>query len=894
MVLLSFASPATKPTVPAKYFEWGKDMHRHNLVVQRRGSHQQDRQTDTELAFTAMAIEYVTGLQSNHAHAGMLTTQSDVALLQDFAKGSDAATAAEAAAAVVRVVQDAASASGASPESVSAAQIALNDLCKNPQPDALPDLLTVCEYEVSFDIVDVFKLYSAAWKVVTTTCMKVTDGTHLPVPIRLRVLSSAMSGAQNMLLEVAQRSESLGHQHDNLNPLPALTRYLKIARFHCINAARCCKAFLKFEDINVSSEDQLVSLTSQVLRILGYVVYACHFNESVADDVRADMIQNISPALGGIMRSLLAMIQSFTGNDDDNSATRLISRALDALATDEEWTLGGVTAVSSHVVQILAIIHLLRLAASETSLGVQKENTQSELQGRNRCIFLCRQVLESTLLPVLFNALETTHAQLFASRELQTSLTFLDCISLLVEQCIALVDVQSNSRQHSTKLEDFLLVQMNTQSAVRALISHRSMLRIMAAHKEHSARQHRLFFAALTGARLSLSLGTGYAERRWIPLASTMALVLFKAGQELRAIIRLYQQARYSPASATSTRASDFMADAVILRVLSSLCGLLLSQGEQEAGPLLSPQRIHPGSDLVGGVLQSAGLDPAEVSTFVKRVVSAEHAGDSLAEAAIYLLPYLMDGRSSSDAAVACMKREDFSIQTHHRAINILNPALMSPSALQTACSQATALIQRFGSVMCAPVAAFVARASVCLHQNVSPRDWEQLSSLLELAISSFGTLTELEIGIDGLREATVMYHATHALKVTNALSHSMPRKNTQVTLPRNIMPQVEDAQARVQRWQGCQRMSDAIKAAATESSCASEEVAVCTRLRQKDVPASPAKASPLREFELLKQELLISARTMSGNKTDTSLIKAQAKLYVDELRDLVSVLERT
>lgn len=885
--------------VPAKYVEWGKGMHRQNLGVQSlypQGYRRKEATniTETELAFTAMAIEYVTGDQSNAAHAGMLTTQSDIELLQEFAKGCNTATAAQAAAAVIRVVQDAASASGASPESVGAAQIALNDLCKNPQPDALPDLLTVCEYEVSFDIVDVFKLYSAAWKVVTTTCLKITNGNHLPVAIRLRVLSSAMSGAQNMLMEVAQRSEPQSHHHDNLNPLSALTRYLKIARFHCINAARCCKAFLLFEDLDVSAEDQLTSLTSQVLRILGYVVYACNFKERIADGVRADMIQNISPALGGIMRSLLAMIQSFTRNDDGTSATRLISRALNSLATNKECALGDTTAVRSHGIQIIAVMHLLRLAASDTSQSVQKENTQSELQGRNRGIFLCRQVFESVLLPVLFNAFETTHAQLFASRELQTSLPFFDCISLLVEECIALVDLKSNHRQHSTKLEDFLFIQMNAQSAVRALISHRSILRIMEARRGHSEKQHRLFFKALTGARLSLSLGTGYAERRWIPLASTMAMALFTAGQDLHAIVRLYQQARYNRTSAKSGRVSDFMTDAVILRVLSSLCGLLLSQAEQEPVPQLSPQRIHPGSDLVGRVLQSVGLDPAAVSTFVKRVVSAELAGDSLAEAAIYLLPYLMDGRSSSDAAVTCMKREDLSIKTQHRAINILNPALMSPAALQTACTRATALIQRFGLVMCAPVAAFVARASLCLHQNVSPSDWQHLACLLELSISSFGTLTESEIGVDGLREATVLYHATHALKITHALSHSIPGNNTHVTLPRNILPQVEDAQARIQRWQDCPRISDVFKTAGTESSCVSEEAAVGTRLHQQDVPDSPGKTSHLREFELLKQELLISARSMGESKTDVSLNKAQAKLYVEELRDLVSVLERT
>ena len=836
-----------------------------------------------------MAIDYLS-TPARPQCAEMLATSTDVAHLRSFVTADTSVSAASAAAAVVRVVQDASSASGADADAVAAAQTALHHLCRAPNAHAIPGLLVVCEYQVSFDIVDVFKLYSAAWKVVTATCLKGADATQIPVPVRLRVLASALVGVRNMLHEMAWRSSERWNLQLGGNPATTLTRYLKIARFHAINAARCCKAFLNFHNGHATDQEKWVGVTGQVMRLLACVTHAAFYNDQIPEAVRKDLIQNVCPALGGIMRSFLSMVYS------QGAATcpeTLLLKALNATPTEQESSFLRAFGVQTEHARILAILLLLRLSASQTSHTPNEEGSQCQHQACDNCILLCQKALQSALLPVLFASLDSVQVKLFTLRELQSGLTLFECVSSIAVQCTRLYNTTCTSRDDWDTLEDFLLAEINSRSALRALLSHRLILGLMDAQKNNEQGRHRLLFVVLRATRFSFSLGTGYAERRWIPLAGALGFMLLQTDENFDEVVQMYQKARGIISGPDVEPTSSAVLDATILRFLSCLCGLVLSHGGEKVNQSrgLSPQ--FPGHDLdaLSRVFEAVGLNRARLCEVVKGIVHTESHGGNLSDAALHLLPFLVDGKSATEAALSCLRRDRAPVQTLQRALNILNPALMSVPAIQSACTHAEALIKSKGTAICAPASAFVARASMSLHRSVSISNWHQLASLLELAVLTSGRQTLRESCIKRLREAAVFHHATQVLRATSALSRNLPGRHTQVVLPRSILGPIEESQARLQQLQCSANMPQPVQWNEFQLRCVLMEQSECAQLYSGE-ESSQTRTSSFSDIEALHSKILLRARRVGDQDSDSTMNRSYCRGVADELKDLLFILE--
>lgn len=729
------------------------------------------------------------------------TSGADDGRLREYAQGSASVCGAEVASTVCRIAERISCAGGITPESRDAARHALVKLACEPQPDALPALLTICEIGISLQVVDAFLLSSLAWKAVVPTCQKFSGTGCIPPQVRLRTPLCAILSAKRLLYGIRRSGNGSSPDPSGLSSAPL--KAVKISRFHCSNAAKCAKAFAEGGQWDASSEESLCQLLAAVLELSAYVLFLISFEESVTEELRHELQQSVCHGLGATLRFVLSIVSTFRQSNDVKDASAILCRAVDQIPEIKDDS-SVAPSISQGGLQLLANLHLMRYAVSETP----KEDTvaQSDPPGHSDepGPFLCSDMLISELLPRFFQRLATEHKTLLVCRHAQTALQMPDVLCAAVEEWVLTAEANSDASclDRTRILEELLLSQLTSSAATPALMAMRIILRIAGAEHSTAQRRQQLLILALRATRISLSVCPGHAERRWIPLAAALGHEIMKRNEDLEEALRTYQADNVQSASEIQTEKTvDLqLGDPVVLRVTAALCGKLIAEETENGSALVSPQRAEENVSILDRVVHSLGLNRPQLVSFVKDVVLGNKDTGATAEAALYLIPYLMDARASSGAALVCLKREESSIRIVQRAFNILNPAVMSPSATRTACNQASALIRKFGATICPPVTAFVARAAHSLRSTVPLSDWHYLSSLLNLAVSTLQPSGSEELG-NRLRYAVLLSHTARVLHAISLSQNSDSDQSTRPMLPKPLMALAEEAQERLQRW---------------------------------------------------------------------------------------------
>lgn len=817
----------------------------------------------------------------------MMTIIHNLQNLKDFVQGSTSVPPTTAASAIAHVAHNTFTSTEVSTEHVNLAKIALLELCKNPQFDTIPHLLTICEKDFSIYNVNAFLIASTAWKALTATCVKITDPAQMPCLQRFRILNSALNGAAKILVDILA---SDSHQTEGVDGSAQVTRSLKVARFHCVNAARCSKAFAGLNKLEEECEDQMIAFVSTALYLTALTSLTCSFDASVPRSTRQSLTESVAPALGAALRSALTMAAAGCPGEFRQSDNCIISKALANIVNQNELTTFTAKGLTNHALQIVAVLYLMRYSVSinpdNNHEGERTLNLSAVSRGGHA---LCRSVFAPVLLPTLSAAVEYSYAAVVTLREIQTGNLFLDCITAWAGECLGHFHIERHvCSDNGFLLQDSLFVEMSASNPARSLLAQRGIIQLMSNHQS-IVRRRDLLLRVLHCARISFSLCTGHSASRWIPLASKLAVIFMRGGGRLGDVAHEYLSGLEGLPSRQSQNDMNAIADPILLRLLAVICEFVLSMRNIQLDESV-PKGNEEISDPVREVILSLGADRAKLGSFVKGLL-LESFNVYLSDAALNVLPYLLDEQSTSGAALACLKRKELTLEVYQRILDMLNPRLLSSSAIQMTCSRTSNLIQTFGVPMCAPVSAFIARAAMCLHQSVSLSDWQMLSRLLELVFFTLRQAASTNDVRHAIRQATVFYHAVNALKITNRISRASPGRQTQATIPKSVLITIEEAQEKFQLMSNESYTCDSIRTLAKDHGLIAREVACA---KSGIVMESSVVEGGVNELARAKNQLIDAMKGAIETVESGHQSRRELEMRMNELKDLVSVVEGT
>lgn len=816
--------------------------------------------------------------------ATMTTTVHNLQNLKDFVQGSVFVPPTTAASAIAHVAHNTLASTDVSTEHVNLAKLALLELCRNPQFDTIPHLLTICENDFSIYNINAFLIASTAWKALTAACVNITDPAQMPCSQRFRILDSALNGAAKILVDILA---SDSRQREGVDGLAQVTRSLKVARFHCINAARCSKAFASLDKSGEECDDQIVTVLSTALYLTALTSLTCSFDASVPQSIRQFLIESIAPALGAASRSVLAMVAAVCKGESQRNGGCIVSTALANIVKENGLTNLATKELTNHALQIVAVLYLMHYSVSINSdNNLEREgalNVSTSNRGGN---VLCRSVFAPVLLPTLFAAVECSYAAVVTLREIESGCMFLDCISECIEKCLGRFHVERYVCS-GNGLQDSLFVEVSASNPARSLLAQRGIIQLMSGHQDVIRRKN-LLLRVLHCARVSLSLCTGHFTGRWIPLASALAVLSMRRGDHLGDVLREYLGDLEKVSSRRLQSDTSAIDDPILLRLLAMMCEFALRRRDiQQDGGVSKDE--EESSDPVQEVILSLGAHRAKLGSFVKGLLLGNSSA-CLADGALCALPYLLDEQSTLSTALACLKRKGWTIEVYQRILNMLDPGLMSSSAMRLACARMSDLIQTFGISMCAPVSAFIARAAIYLHQSVSLNDWQMLSRLLELAFSTLRKAAPTNDVRHALCRATVFYHAANALKVTNRISRASPGRQTQAAIPNSVLVVIEEAQEKIQLMSDASNSCNSIRTLAEDYGTIAREIAYAKEHAEME---SSVVESELNEIVRAKNQLIDATKKALKTVGSGSWSKGELRMRISEVKDLVSVFEK-
>lgn len=712
-------------------------------------------------------------------------TDDDILLLQNFLRYPKSISPSLATLAVYRIVQEAATPAGVPKSVISVANSTLASLSTAASQSVITVLLSICELNRSSQVLDVFVLSSASWKAIVAACLAPSDTPYKP-SIALDIISCAVKSASTMLLCGLSPK---GHEH---NDITMLSRFVKIAKFYCINASRCAKAFGNNLKLHGTSVDALSKMLCDVLQLVASVSYILLFDHFELRSVHEDIRKDIAPLVGTILQSVLEMSHFLTKEPTLEKWTCTMSEAIKQM-TDVRNISPNVRAnIPIFLLRVLAIIQLMKLSVN----GIFHRNEKDQSQSLDR---VSHALFCSVLLPGLFTCFNHAYAELTCLHERNSGVLFLDRVSAETAECVVHFRTEESilGRGNLT-LWDFLLEQISSSNAVSAYVSKEAVMSLASYDADNPTWSDDCLTAILCCTRISLALESPHADTRWLPLATELTLHYVHAGKSVKGLVEESKKLNKLTIPFVFPQDRPITDDGLVLKLIARVCQQLCREEESESS--INSKQPQSGQSISCRILNAFGMDHLKLVTLVKSSTLASTGDMKTCEDAIPLLPHLLDAKSACGASLACLRRESSSCKAIIAAINTLNPSTMLPTAIKSVCRTATSAIERHGLVVCPAVSAFVSRASHTLHESVSLTDWQDLASLLERCILATRKLTGMEAEVAGSLCGAVMYHASNVLAVTRSIPHARSG-HTHATLPECILEEVELSLQKMQEW---------------------------------------------------------------------------------------------
>lgn len=698
----------------------------------------------------------------------------DLATLEAF-DGSRASDAAAAAAAVTRALRQ----KPPVPAELAAARRALAVMLRGSvDAAAVAALVGACEAGVGVGVVDVFVVASDAWKVVVSA---VVGGALVDGRVAGSVLRAAAAGVACMVRDARGATGGVAG------------RLGKIARFHAVNAARCAK---RFYEAGVIADEELVGV---LFALVGSVMALVSFNREVPGAIVDDLRQNLVPALAATLRAVLAMVP-------EEKFGQVVRGAAGLASVKEDFVIFPGFAASTR--GLLVLFYLMRMAVAETpestaAPDVALAKSESRLSALAAIVSRCETCLENVLLPLFFELLGSSYNDSISLRMRGDNTPLFEIAAACVADGAVALDSSG-----SPGVVSFLLTNLSSDNPLCGFAASEA---IEAIARQRSASRHAtdsLLLAVVAGAKLGLAAGCRYAIARWIPLACRIAAVYLEDGTSLDALSLCDNIAAVSDRSHNQGSAATDTHDPAELRIIAGVCRLIIERrnARVEGGVGVDAQAV------VHGVLSKVGVAPEVLSALVKSSLLANSQGGRIAEAAVFLLPFVCEPRAAAGAALACIKRMSSPPTLIIAAFNSFNPGTMPGATLKAVPVEAVRIIKKHGPQVLPAVAAFVARAAASLHGNVSLAIWPELASLLETAVLYAAAPPA---GAHPAICAAVMHHAAATLAVTGSIPDAGRNRSTHAALPPSILRTVEAALTRARTGAHCVPESAAIAAEA-------------------------------------------------------------------------------
>jgi hypothetical protein len=726
-----------------------------------------------------------------------------------------------------------------------AASAALGALKADPptDADAVSALLAVAAGGARVDDIAVFVLATAAWKVVTAAVNAPLPAVQ-DVPLRKRILVTALTSSstllgdiQRMFSDVADEPTNAGRRQQTVT---AVTRFIKIVRFHCVNATRLAERFIE-QRTAMCEADACVS--SALLNLAGMLQATALQSDVLPADIAGELEKQALMPATVVTKTVLAMCENSTevgkaivrafsvgdhgGVDQSKLSGRIVALAYlarmgefanpprpsqDALVTTPDEEMDEIGAGPKET----AIIGDRLGKVESTSNTLVDLRAQERISVSSRTGDMLRLAVAPFILPLIFQLADRVYASAFRVHLRVSERTLASLVAAAVGDCAAqAVDVVSdNDTCALTVTTAVLLEHISRYNPLVAHVAAEGLLALLQHLDSATQRQLTLFYTVMAVTRLSLAADLACAEAQWVPLACQMAEYLLSVNcLHASDLFPLFPAAylREEPRSKEGTPSivDSMFCDVAALRVLA---GLMLACGLNE------PREKQPNE-----ILQQLCVPLDKLGGFTRMSLLGNSQGGRVAEACVHLLPHVCDPRSAAGAALVCFKRPACSTSLVISALNTLNPALMPEASLRAVASEASRAMQRHGPRIYPAIVALVSRAAVCLHKSVSLSTWCSLCPPVEVAVRFAQSVSDgcTSSPQDSIISAAIMHHTAAILDVTSAIARGTNNTVTQATLPPASIPAAQAALGRV---------SEYVRDARIASSGSPQERLICSR----------------------------------------------------------------
>jgi hypothetical protein len=747
-----------------------------------------------------------------------------------------------------------------------AASAALAALKSDPptDPRLLSALLTVAAGGARIDDIAVFVLATAAWKVVTAAVYAPFPAVQ-DVPLRKRILVSALTLSSailrdicRMLSDIADLAPDAGRHQETVS---AVTRFIKIVRFHCVNAARMAEHFME-QKIVMTASDACVS--SALLNLASVLRATALQSDVMPSDVVDELeTQALMPATA-VTNAVLAMFETSSdvgesivtalgvgecgGVDQAQLAGRLVAvaylvrmgqvaappRPEPLIRPDNEPGEEGAGAVDRDAMETLqeptsgatasaaATAGCAAFAANATAAPTASPG-DDKIRGRSAASFRTgnwlRQAARPFILPLLLDLVGRTYATAFRVRLRVGGNTLASLAVAAVGSCAAqAADAFSDDDvdDPTTITVALLLEEVASRNPLVAYVAAEGCLALLQHLSPYSAKQMKFFCTVLAITRLALAADVSCAESQWVPLGARMAAYLLSV-HRLRASDMFPLFPSPQRIDSVSGDGLDVINDRVLcdvaaLRILAGLIHMVSQPDGRHESEQNQPSQI----------LEDLGLPIDKLSGFAKAALLGNAQGGRVAEACVHLLPHVCDARSAAGAALACLKRPTCSTALVVSALNTLNPGSMPDASLRVFACEAPRVMHRHGPRIYPAIVALASRVVTDVHNSVPLTTWTALCQSIDTAVAFAKSVADgcITSPLDHLISAAIVHHASVILKVTGSGS-SVNNTGTRAALPAASLPFAEDAR---------QRASTFLVDAHSATSVSPQERLICSR----------------------------------------------------------------
>ena len=699
----------------------------------------------------------------------MVTTLQDhVSLLQNFASNPATISPENAAEAILHITRAAAQSLAPKP-AVTLAQTTLTALSKTPSVLTVPHLLSICEHD-PFEALDVFVLSSAAWKALVATVITSPPEPHLAI----RVIFCATLNATRMIAKCLQPSTHTTSE---------VLRTVKIAKFYCLNAARCSKAF--FNSIPHFQSTPLSSLFTNLFDCVSLTTFVLLFDRHALLPAHDELCSEVLPLVTKTLKIILAMMLNTTHHAHEN----VVRGALES--TGNHPTMQSLR-LPHPVLHLLAILHTTRcLLDSNQELYKTKESERAS-----------HALVISFLIPNLFNCFDRAYEELILFRE-QSGTAFLDTvISATLDIISAAVPCYENASQRSGAL-DFLLEQATSENAIQSYVAQEALLHLAKEQGKRDIWRDPIVMSVFACFRTSLSLNSRQTFR-WQQLAVNLCQPFVQEGITLRNLLIKSKRIFHCFENHEQDLSSQLLDDPIAIPLIAHLCDSLASSEHDNPQEDINSQS-HTKERLIQRVARIFDVSTKTLTEHAKdlALTSTSHT----AQSAVWLLPHLLDTTSVCGTAISILQRESGPSHMICAALDILHPYTMKPNTMDAACTAASAALMKYGIAVCPAIASFVSKAAQCLGETVSLSHWQKLSALLETCLTTSSKGRDADSPKSQMVHGALLHHAALSLNAIRCSNRS--GRQTAATLPGNILNDAQDALNRLDAWNAGERECD-------------------------------------------------------------------------------------